>query len=196
MSDPASETAEASRLIQMALRHGSDDAFVLGLCAFATFYLLGNVEDGAALMERARSLNPNLAILWGGAGMMNVCLGRSDIGIGQFEYAIRLSPLDTSMGLWQQGIALAHFVEARDADAVTWATMAVRESGANINALSTLAASLAFLERTDDARRVVTQLEAIEPTLRLSHLPDLRLLRRTQDRTRLIQGLRRAGLPE
>ena len=59
-------------------------------------------------MERARSLDPNLAILWGGAGLISVCPGQPDVGIKQIEHAMRLSPLDPSMGLWQQGIALGH----------------------------------------------------------------------------------------
>jgi TolB-like protein len=109
MTDLAAETAEANRLVQRALKLGPDDAFVLGLSAFATFYLFGDVEGGAVLMERARSLNPNLAILWGGSGLINVCLGQSDVGIKQLAHAMRLSPLDPSMGLWEHGIALAHF---------------------------------------------------------------------------------------
>jgi TolB-like protein len=76
MVDAAQETAEAYRLVQMAVKLGADDAFVLGLSGFATFYVFGDVEGGAVYIERARSLNPNLAILWGGAGLINVCLAR------------------------------------------------------------------------------------------------------------------------
>jgi len=70
-TDLAWETEETRRLIQRATTLGWDDAFVLGLCGFQTFYVLGDVEGGAALLERARILNPNLAILWGGAGLIN-----------------------------------------------------------------------------------------------------------------------------
>ena len=87
VTDPAVETVETSRLIQRAIKLGTDDAFVLGLSGFQTFYVLGDVKGGAALLERARALNPNLAILWGGSGLINVCLGQSDIGIKQIEHA-------------------------------------------------------------------------------------------------------------
>jgi hypothetical protein len=36
----------------------------------------------------------------------------------------------------------------------------------------------------------------VDPTSRISHLADINLFRRTQDRERLVEGLRLAGLPE
>jgi tetratricopeptide (TPR) repeat protein len=196
VTDPARETLETSRLIQTAVRLGTDDAFVLGLSGFQTFYVLGDVEGGAALLDRARSLNPNLAILWGGAGLINVCLGHPDEGIKQIEYAMRLSPLDPSLGLWQQGIALGHFYTERDEEAVRWSTMSLRDGGFVSNTLATLAAAHAFLGHTAEVRQFLAQLQSAEPTWRVSNLPDLRLVRRARDRERFRDGLRRAGLPE
>jgi adenylate cyclase len=190
------EAEETSRLIQRATALGSDDAFVLGLCGFQTFYVLGDVEGGAALLERARSLNPNLAILWGGGGLINACLGQPDVGIKQMEYAMRLSPFDPSMGLWQNGTALAHFIDGRYEDAVRWATMSLRDGGVIGNTLTTLAAGQALLGRTDEARKAVARLQSVHPNWRISNLPDLRLIRRAEDREKFIEGLRLAGLPE
>lgn len=42
---------------------------------------------------------------------------------------MRLSPLDPSMGLWEHGIALAHFCAGRDKDAAYWATRSLRDFG-------------------------------------------------------------------
>ena len=117
------ETEETRRLIQRAVTLGSDDAFVLGACGFQTFYVLGDVESGAALLERARALNPNLAISLGGRWMISACLGQPDLAIKQIEHAMRLSPFDPSIGIWENGIALAHFVAGRYEDAVRWATL-------------------------------------------------------------------------
>jgi TolB-like protein/class 3 adenylate cyclase/tetratricopeptide (TPR) repeat protein len=195
VTDPAAETAETNRLIQRAIKLGTDDAFVLGLSGFQTFYVLGDVEGGAALIERARALNSNLAILWGGAGLINVCLGQAEIGIAQLAHAMRLSPLDPSMALWHQGIALGHFYEGRDDEAVLSATIALREGGHLITA-AILAASHAFLGHIDEAKKAVAYLQSIAPNWRLSNLPDLRLARREKDRARYIEGLRRAGMPE
>ncbi len=194
--NPAEETAETGRLIQAAIRLGPDDAFVLGLSGFQTFYVLGDVEGGAALIERARVLNPNLAILWGGAGLINVCLGQPDLGIEQIEHAVRLSPLDPSMPLWQNGIALGHFHSERYDEAVRWAKTSLRDGRSFNNTLGVLAAGQALLGHIEEARETVAQLRTVEPSWRLSNLPDLRLVRRVQDRERYVEGMRRAGLPE
>jgi adenylate cyclase len=196
VTDPTAETAETSRLIQKAIKLGADDAFVLGLSGFQTFYVLGDVEGGAVLLERARSLNPNLAILWGGSGLINVCLGQPDVGIKQIEHAMRLSPLDPSMGLWQNGIALGQFHAGRYEDAVLSATMSLRNMGFINNTLTILAASQAFLGNADEARKAVADLQSVAPSWRLSNLPDLRLIRRAHDREKFVEGLRLAGLPE
>ena len=193
--DAARETEEAYRLVQMAVKLGADDAFVLGLSGYAIFYLFGDVEGGAVYMERARALNPNLAILRGGAGLINVCLGQAEIGITQLAHAMRLSPLDLSMGLWQYSTALGHFLAGRDAEAVSWITMDMRQRVTRDN-LSILAASHAFLGHVEEAQTAVARLRVVDPTSRVSNVADIKLLRRAQDRERLVEGLRLAGLPE
>jgi tetratricopeptide (TPR) repeat protein len=196
MTDPTAETLEASRLIQRAVKLGADDAFVLGLSGFATFYVLGDVEGGAAYLERARWLNPNLALLWGGSGLINVYLGLPDLGIEQILHAMRLSPFDHSMGFWQQAIALGHFCADRDDDTVLWATNSLRDWGYNRNTLILLAASYATQGHTDEAQKAVARLRSVDPSSSLSNLPELELFRRAKDRERLVEGLRLAGLPE
>src|SRR4029453_11886641 len=123
------EIEEARRLAQSAIKLGADDAFALGASGFAIFYVMEDVESGAHYVERALALNPNLAIAWGGAGLINICLGQADKGTRQIEHAMRLSPLDPSMGLWESGIALAHFNAGRDEEAVSWAMMSLRSIG-------------------------------------------------------------------
>jgi TolB-like protein/class 3 adenylate cyclase len=195
MDDSVAETAEAQRMVDSAIRLGNDDAFVLGLSAFATFYVLGDVEGGAILMERARALNPNLAILWGGIGLINVLLGHHDIGIDQISHAMRLSPLDPSMGIWEHGIALGHFYAGRYEAAIRWATMSLRDVGRFGNTLGTLAASYAFIGNSEEAQKAIALLRVTHPSWSLSNLPDLRLVRRAEDRERQLEGLRLAGLP-
>ena len=196
-TDLSMELSEANRLVQIAVRLGADDAFVLGLCAFATFYLFGDLDGGAVYMERARTLNPNLAILWGGSGFLNVCLGQHDVGLEQIQHAMRLSPLDPSMGLWEHGIALGHFCAGRNQDAVLWSTLSLRDTGyEGGNTLAVLAASHAFLGHMEEAQKAIARLRLVAPDWRLSNLPDLKTIRRAEDRNRFLEGLRLAGLPE
>src|SRR5262249_15610397 len=106
------------------------------------------------------------------------------------------SPLDPLMGFWQAGIATAHFYAERDEEAVSWANMSLRNMPNAKNTLAVLAASHGFMGHTEDAAKTVARLRSVDPNYRLSAIPDLNLSRRAQDRERLVEGLRLAGLPE
>jgi hypothetical protein len=58
------------------------------------------------------------------------------------------------------------------------------------------AGSAAFLGRTSDATKYLSLLRQLDPGLRVSNIGERVTLRRAQDRERLAEGLREAGLPE
>jgi tetratricopeptide (TPR) repeat protein len=197
MDEPAKEIAEGMRLVEASLTLAPDDAWVLGLAGFQTYFLGRDLDRGRELLERARTLNPNLAILWGGIGFLEVCLGDLEVGVEHIERAMRLSPLDPSMSLWEHGIALAHFLAGRDSEAVLWATKSLQEIAQETpNTLVLLAGSHAFLGNTEEAEKAVARLRRVRPDWRVSYLPDLRDVRRVEHRERFVEGLRKAGLPE
>jgi TolB-like protein/class 3 adenylate cyclase len=72
MVEPVQEIAEAIRLNEASVMLAPDHAFVLGLAGFQTFYLMGDMDGGLELIQRARALNPNLAILWCGGGFIEI----------------------------------------------------------------------------------------------------------------------------
>ena len=51
-------------------------------------------------------------------------------------------------------------------------------------------------ETVDEAHEAITKLRQVDPTLRVAHSRLNALLRRPEDRTKIIEGLRLAGLPE
>jgi hypothetical protein len=73
---------------------GRDDAVALTMGGFALALVMGEVEDGAALIDRALILNPNLALGWHLSGLVNGWLGKPDVEIERATHALRLSPLD------------------------------------------------------------------------------------------------------
>jgi TolB-like protein/class 3 adenylate cyclase/tetratricopeptide (TPR) repeat protein len=197
MVDPAQETADANRLARIAVKLGADDAFVLGASGFAIAYVVGDAEAGAAYIDRALSLNPDLAPVCGVAGWVSIRLGKPDIGIAQVARAMRLSPLDPSLVHWQTWTAAAHFFAGRDEDAISWAKAILIEHPDNPHALGVLAASLALLERTEEAQKVVAQIRQVYPMSRASIIVASGMqLQRPQDRDRFAEGMRLAGLPE
>ena len=60
----------------------------------ALAFVAGEVEEGAALVSRAITLDPNLAIARHWSGWVHLYLGDVDAAIEQFHVALRLSPLD------------------------------------------------------------------------------------------------------
>ena len=58
------------------------------------------------------------------------------------------------------------------------------------------AASAAVLGRTADATKYLALLRQLDPGLRVSNIGERVTLCRAQDRERLADGLRKAGLPE
>jgi adenylate cyclase len=59
--DRAKETAEAARLVRRAVKIGRDDAVALCFGGLTLGYMLGNIEDGAAFVDRALALDSNMA---------------------------------------------------------------------------------------------------------------------------------------
>jgi len=65
----------------------------ISMGGFALAFVVGEVEDGAAFIDRAVVLNPNLAAGWFLSGWVNVYLGKPDVTIERATRAIHLSPL-------------------------------------------------------------------------------------------------------
>lgn len=95
----------------------------------------------------------------------------------------------------QAGTASAHFFAGRYADASSWAEVAAREQPNHVIAACIGAASNALNRRYAEAQKAMARLRELEPALRLSNLRDLTPLRRSEDFTRLAEGLREAALP-
>jgi hypothetical protein len=94
----------------------------------------------------------------------------------------------------QSGIALAHFHAGRYDDALTWVTKAQVEQSNFAPTARHAAAIHALAGRMDEAKKALAQLLQIDSTCRLSNVTDP--YRSAEHRAQLIEGLRRAGLPE
>ena len=95
--DRATDVAEAVRLVRRAVVLSNDDAVVLGIAGFIHAYVARDLAGGTTYVDRARTLNPNLASVWGYTGWMDICRGRPENAIENVAHAMRLSPLDPSM---------------------------------------------------------------------------------------------------
>jgi TolB-like protein len=197
MTNPQQEVGIAARLARRAVELGKDEAVALSLGGFELAYVVGDLDAGAAFVDRALSLNPNLATAWGSSGYMKICFGEHNTAIEHEARAMRLSPLDSRRWAWQFHTALAHFFAGRYDDAVSWAEATLREQPNHLGALRVAAASNALAGRLKKAQKFMAQVHHLDPDLRISNLADtMPPLRRAEDRNRWIEGLRKAGLPE
>jgi TolB-like protein len=195
MLDRTRETAEAAWLARKAAEVGRDDAIALARAGFALAYVVHDVAAGAAFIDRALRLNPNLADAWHFSGWVRVYLGEPELAIEHFARAMRLSPLDPLTFIAQMGIAFAHFFAGRYDDASSWAEKALREKPEYHPALRVAAASNALAGRMDEAHSAMARSLRLYPTPHISNLKNQIPLRRAEDLARYAEGLQKAGLP-
>jgi adenylate cyclase len=197
MTDREQEIAETARLARRAVALGRDDAAALSASGIALAYVVGDLDDGAAFIDQALALNPNLATAWLNSGWTRIYRGEPDSAIEHLARAMRLSPRDPYIGRMQFVTAHAHFFAGRYDMASSWAEMALRASPDSHQALRIAAASHALAGRLEQAQKALARFQQLDPARRVSNLRDvLGPHRRPEDLARFEEGLRKAGLPE
>ena len=194
----AEDITKARRLARRALELDKDDPRVLAQAGNALAILGGEVEEGAALLARAISLDPNLAAARFWNGYVQLYLGDGDAAIEQFQIGIRMSPLDPRIYLAQNGIAAAHFSAGRYEVGSLWAKIAVQQNPNFVAAHHILIACHAMAGRVEEARQAWAVARQIDPTQRLSTVLNKRYsLRRSKDIIqRYEEAFRIVGMPE
>ena len=194
--DSAREVVEAARLSRRAVELGQDDAVALCMGGHVIAGVVGDVNAGAGLIDRALALNPNLAAAWLSSGWIRVWLGEAEAAISHFARAMRLSPVDPQTFNMQAGTASAHFIAGRYDEASSWAKRALEQRPIFAPALRMAVAANALAGRSDEAGRAMGLLREVDPALTISNLRDRSPWKRSGDLARLVEGLRSAGLPE
>jgi adenylate cyclase len=197
MVDRESEIPDAVGLARRAVALGKDDPTALWSGGLSLAYLAKEVEAGAAYIDLALVLNPNLAASWNASGWVRMYLGESASAIEHFERAMRLSPLDPLTYFAFTGMAFAHAFAGRYDEAISWATKALHEQPNWATALRVAASANALSDRMVEARAAMACLREVDPALRLGNLHRVAPpFRRAEDRVRFIESLRKAGMPE
>nr|WP_244749959.1 BTAD domain-containing putative transcriptional regulator [Mesorhizobium sp. L-2-11] len=197
MIDRAGEVAEAVRLARRAVELGRDDAIALSHGGYVLGYVGGELKNSAVCIDRALVLNRNLAAAWGLSSWVRASFGEPDRAVEHAAGAMRLSPLDPRLFAWQFCTGLAHFCAGRYDDAVEWAESSLRSQPNYASAMRVAAAGHALAGRLLEAQQMMARLCAFDPLLRLSNLAEvLPPFYRPDDRSRYIEGLRKAGLPD
>jgi len=194
--DRVKETVEATRLARRAVDLGADDAVALCMGGYALAFVAHDLDAGAALIDRALTLNPNLAWAWHSSGWLRAFLGEPEVAIQHLERGMRLSPLDPFVFRAYAGLSCAHLLAGRHKEAASWADKALHQRPNLLVAIREAAVSNALAGDLPKAKKAMDQLRQSDPTLRISNFTEWLPLRDPQHVARYEEGLRKAGLPE
>jgi adenylate cyclase len=192
-TDPQFERKEAIRLLRLALSVDDGDADTLAWAAFISAYMVGDCEIGLELADRAVALNPNSHRAWGCRGWVYGAAGLPEKAVRSFERVIRMGPANPQIYLPFAGMGLA-FIELRRFDeAIVAGKKALRQNPSHSPAYRCLASAFAHLGRDVEAREAAARLLEVDPAFTISAF----IARGGQSNAKLlIEGLRKAGLPE
>jgi adenylate cyclase len=191
--DPQFDRKEAVRLMRLALSIDDSDPDTLAFAAIISAYMVGDCEREIEMANRAVALNPNSFLAWSSRGHVFRIAGLPEEAIRSFERAIRTSPVDPRLHLMFVGMGMA-FIELRRFDeAIVAGKKAQRQNPSFPPASFCLASAFAHLGRDGEAREAAARLLETDPAFTIS----ARMGRRRQSHLKLlIEGLRKAGLPE
>jgi adenylate cyclase len=195
-TDTGQDRVEARRLAKRAIELGNDDPTVLAMAGDALFFVAGELEEGAALLARAVTLDPNHALARNWGGWAHLFLGDQDTAIEQFKVALRLNPLDPWIVTAQTGLAFAHFFAGRHEEASSWAATAVGQQPNYVAAHRIMMACHAMSGQVEKARQECVLVLQLDPTQRIAGIKDRASFRRSEDIEKLARAFRIAGIPE
>jgi TolB-like protein/DNA-binding winged helix-turn-helix (wHTH) protein/tetratricopeptide (TPR) repeat protein len=196
---PDLRTVNVPIALDLALRAVSIDATdATAHAALArTYWMSGRHAESLAQADIAVHCNPNSAAAHGACGGARLWGGFPREAIEPLQTAMRLSPLDPLTPLWRHFIALALYWVGNYGEAAIAGRRLCRSFPDFRLPYYTLIAALGQLGNAAEARTVMNDAmakfgEAFRILMRLP--PELLLEFRSDDRERLIDGFRKAGL--
>jgi len=187
------ETCQAAR---RAITTDPENATSLASAAWALALFGGYFDEALELAARAVQLHPNSAYVRTHAGFVHAYAGESDQALAHFILGRRMNPVDPRGWITFIGLATAHFFARRFEEAEKAARRGIAQMVRNIGSRRLLAAALAHLDRVEEAREVARELLTLQPNLTVSFNRRFPRYRHPWMTELLIEGLRKAGLPE
>ncbi|MCP3459741.1 adenylate/guanylate cyclase domain-containing protein [Bradyrhizobium sp. CCGUVB23] len=184
---------EAVRLLHLASSVDEGDAQTLAWVSITSAYMIGDYESETEMADRAVVLNPNLFDAWYCRGWVYKVAGLPEEAIRSFERAIRMSPVDPLLHRSFTGMGYALIELDRFDEAIAAGRKALRQNPSFSTAYRCLASAFVHLGRDEEAREAAAHVLETDPAFTISGY----VARGGQSNSKLlIEGLRKAGLPE
>jgi adenylate cyclase len=192
--DIAVSQAMARSLAERAAEMSGDDSVILAVLG-AVHTFVRNYGTARVLIERAVTLDPNAAWAWSRLGWLEAYADQPQKAIGNFERALRLSPIDPMNFNNYVGIASAHEVAQEYDQAAAFYRRALEERPNAGWIYRNLVSSLSAAGRAEEAKQAFAEL--------MRYYPDLTIAKYKQAMVfspavldRMAEQLRKLGLPE
>jgi len=153
--------------------------------------MVGDSEAEIEMADRAVALNPNSEVAWRCRGFVYRIAGLQEEAIRSFERAVRVSPVDPRLHHTLTGIGLALIELRRFDEAIVVGKKSLRHNH-YVATYRCLASAFAHLGRDAEAHEAAARVLEIDPAFTMSTY----IASAPKNTKLLIEGLRKAGLPE
>jgi adenylate cyclase len=150
----------------------------------------GRSNEGLAAADAGLAINPNYAALYNARAYAEINLGRFDQAKSDILRAMRLSPRDPRYDLWRTNLADAEMGLGHFDAAIDLIRLAIDSGYHGSYPYRELAAAYAIEGKMDEAK------PALAEALRLNPKLTVKSVARTNPVPVVLDGLRKAGLPE
>jgi adenylate cyclase len=193
-NDPQFERKEAVRLFRLALSIDDSDPETLAWASITSTFMVGDSESEIEMADRAVALNPNSHLAWHARGWVYKNAGLPEEAVQSFQRAIRMSPIDPLLHRALTGMGMALVELRRFDEAIVAAKRAQHQNPSSFpGTYRCLASAFAHLGRDAEAREAAARVLEVDPAFTISAW----IVRGGFSNAKLlIEGLRKAGLPE
>jgi len=192
----ADDAETAIALARRALAAGSDDAVAMVLAGFVLIMVARDYRAGLDAVRRAVERNPGSGFVNFMAGTALVFAGDPKDSLALTERAMALCPLDPSFYMYLMVAGWAQLFCGRPAEALE---LAERSAGLNPEWDSTywgLVPAYIQLDRLPEARAALAKFLSLAPGMTVSRLRQLLPIRSQASLEMVLDGLRKAGMPD
>jgi tetratricopeptide (TPR) repeat protein len=194
---------EAEDLISRATALAPDHISVLKARAIL-LRARGRFADAVIASERVIARNPGEPLFYKEMGLNKLYLGATEEAVEWFRRADAIAPRDPDRWTWLQGLGRALMQLGRDAEAVDALSQAMDSNPGYLRGKAWLAAAEALADDVERARLHLAEFMAIEPEMTVRRFAEerssvpLKAVSSVYEREneRILEGLRKAGMPE
>jgi TolB-like protein len=151
-------------------------------------------DDSLAEFELALRLNPNFSFAQGYYSLTLSYCGRWQEAAQAVSRAVRLSPRDPFLAIYQGIAAYAQFLGRNYDEAMLLARQAARERADFVGAHRVLTSAAGMAGQTEVAAAALRELRRVQPNISLAWIAKEMPIKLEAERAHYLEGFRRAGL--